>query len=29
MDIVNKIYNQSEDNQSFDPPVSIYNIIQL
>lgn len=29
MDIVNKIYNQSEDNQSFDPPVAIYNIIQL
>lgn len=29
MDIVNKIYNQSENNQSFDPPVSIYNIIQL
>jgi peptidyl-prolyl cis-trans isomerase A (cyclophilin A) len=29
MDIVNKIYNQSEDNQSFDPPVPIYNIIQL
>jgi peptidyl-prolyl cis-trans isomerase A (cyclophilin A) len=29
MDIVNKIYNQSEDNQSFDPPVPIYDIIQL
>jgi peptidyl-prolyl cis-trans isomerase A (cyclophilin A) len=29
MNIVNKIYNQSEDNQSFDPPVAIYDIIQL
>ncbi|AEW02097.1 peptidylprolyl isomerase [Niastella koreensis] len=29
MDIVTKIYNQNEDNQSFDPPVPIYNIIQL
>ena len=29
MDIVFKIYNQSENNQSFDPPVPIYNIIQL
>ena len=29
MDIVNKIYNQSENNQSFDPPVPIYDIIQL
>jgi peptidyl-prolyl cis-trans isomerase A (cyclophilin A) len=29
MDIVNKIYNQREEEQSFDPPVPIYNIIQL
>lgn len=29
MDIVNKIYNQREDNQSFDPPVPIFDIIQL
>jgi peptidyl-prolyl cis-trans isomerase A (cyclophilin A) len=29
MEIVNKIYNQREDNQSFDPPVPIYDIIQL
>jgi peptidyl-prolyl cis-trans isomerase A (cyclophilin A) len=29
MDIVNKIYNQREEDQSFDPPVPIYNIIQL
>jgi peptidyl-prolyl cis-trans isomerase A (cyclophilin A) len=29
MNIVNKIYNQSENNQSFDPPVEIYDIIQL
>ena len=29
MEIVNKIYNQSEEDQSFDPPVSIYDIIQL
>ena len=29
MDIVNKIYNQSEEDQSFDPPVPIYDIIQL
>lgn len=29
MDIVTRIYNQNEDNQSFDPPVPIYNIIQL
>jgi peptidyl-prolyl cis-trans isomerase A (cyclophilin A) len=29
MDIVNKIYNQSEDNQLFDPKIPIYNIIQL
>lgn len=29
MNIVNKIYNQPEDNQSFDPPVPIYDIIQL
>jgi len=29
MDIVNKIYNQNEENQSFDPPVPIYDIIQL
>lgn len=29
MDIVNKIYNQSEEDQSFYPPVPIYDIIQL
>ncbi|WP_207514653.1 peptidylprolyl isomerase [Longitalea luteola] len=29
MDVVNKIYNQPEDNQSFDPPVPIFDIIQL
>jgi peptidyl-prolyl cis-trans isomerase A (cyclophilin A) len=29
MDIVNKIYNQNEDEQSFDPPVAIYDIIEL
>jgi peptidyl-prolyl cis-trans isomerase A (cyclophilin A) len=29
MDIVNKIYNQRENDQSFDPPVAIYDIIQL
>lgn len=29
MDIVNKIYNQSEDNQLFDPKIPIYDIIQL
>jgi peptidyl-prolyl cis-trans isomerase A (cyclophilin A) len=29
MDVVNKIYNQREDDQAFDPPVPIYNIVQL
>ena len=29
MDIVQKIYTQSENDQSFDPPVPIYNIVQL
>jgi peptidyl-prolyl cis-trans isomerase A (cyclophilin A) len=29
MDIVRKIYNQPEDGQSFDPPVPIFNIVQL
>ena len=29
MEIVQKIYNQPEDEQSFDPPVAIYNIVQL
>lgn len=29
MEIVNKIYNQREEGQAFDPPVPIYNIIQL
>ncbi|WP_205511665.1 peptidylprolyl isomerase [Longitalea arenae] len=29
MDIVNRIYNQPEDNQSFDPPVPIFDIVQL
>ena len=29
MDIVQKIYNQAESDQSFDPPVPIYNIVQL
>jgi peptidyl-prolyl cis-trans isomerase A (cyclophilin A) len=29
MNVVNKIYNHNEENQSFDPPVPIYDIIQL
>jgi peptidyl-prolyl cis-trans isomerase A (cyclophilin A) len=29
MDIVRKIYNQPESDQSFDPPVPIYNIVEL
>ena len=29
MEIVNKIYNQREEGQAFDPPVPIYDIIQL
>jgi len=29
MDIVHKIYNQSEEEQSFEPPVPIFNIVQL
>src|SRR5688572_3380689 len=29
MDVVIKIYNQREADQSFDPPVPIYNIVQL
>jgi len=29
MDIVRKIYNQPENDQSFDPPVPIYNITEL
>jgi peptidyl-prolyl cis-trans isomerase A (cyclophilin A) len=29
MDIVRKIYTQPEYNQSFDPPVPIFNIVQL
>lgn len=29
MDIVNKIYNHREEDQAFDPPVPIYNIVQL
>lgn len=29
MDVVYKIYNQPEDNQSFDPPVPIFNIKKL
>lgn len=29
MDIVNKIYSQREEDQAFDPPVPIYNIVQL
>lgn len=29
MDIVRKIYRQKEDDQYFDPPVAIYNIVRL
>ncbi len=29
MDIVRKIYRQREDDQYFDPPVAIYNIVRL
>jgi peptidyl-prolyl cis-trans isomerase A (cyclophilin A) len=29
MDVVRKIYHQPDDEQSFDPPVPIYNIIEL
>lgn len=29
MDVVRKIYRQSENDQYFDPPVAIYNIIKL
>ena len=29
MDVVHKIYRQSENDQYFDPPVAIYNIIRL
>lgn len=29
MDIVRKIHQQPEDDQSFDPPVPIYNIVEL
>jgi peptidyl-prolyl cis-trans isomerase A (cyclophilin A) len=29
MDVVQKIYTQRENDQAFDPPVPIYNIIQL
>jgi peptidyl-prolyl cis-trans isomerase A (cyclophilin A) len=29
MDIVRKIYNQREDEQYLDPPVTIYNIVRL
>jgi peptidyl-prolyl cis-trans isomerase A (cyclophilin A) len=29
MDVVTKIYNQNEVNQSFDPPVHIFNITRL
>lgn len=29
MDVVQKIYNQPEDEQSFDPPVAIFNIVRL
>ena len=28
MEVVRKIYNQPEDNQSFTPPVPIYNIVR-
>jgi peptidyl-prolyl cis-trans isomerase A (cyclophilin A) len=29
MDIVRRIYNQRENDQSFDPPVPIFNIVEL
>src|SRR4051812_40913695 len=29
MEIVRKIYNHREEEQSFDPPIPIYNIVQL
>lgn len=29
MNIVNKIYNQNEENQAFDPPIVIMNIVRL
>ena len=29
MDIVHKIYNQPEEEQSFEPPVPIFNIVEL
>jgi len=29
MDVVRKIYRQREDDQYFDPPVAIYNIVRL
>jgi peptidyl-prolyl cis-trans isomerase A (cyclophilin A) len=29
MDIVRKIYHQPESDQSFDPPVPIYNVVAL
>lgn len=29
MEVVRKIYNHPENEQSFDPPVPIYNIVQL
>jgi peptidyl-prolyl cis-trans isomerase A (cyclophilin A) len=29
MDIVRKIYRQNENNQYFDPPVAIFNIVRL
>jgi peptidyl-prolyl cis-trans isomerase A (cyclophilin A) len=29
MEVVQKIYNQPEEEQSFDPPVPIYNIVRL
>jgi len=29
MDIIRKIYRQKEDDQYFDPPVAIYNIVRL
>ncbi len=29
MDIVRKIYRQNDEDQNFDPPVAIYNIVRL
>jgi hypothetical protein len=29
MDVVRSIYRQPEDDEAFDPPVDIYNIVRL